>query len=212
MSCFESSTFLKDPNVIRKDLLIKACKRLGWQYELQANNELVVYNTSQNSRQYGEYALKIKDNKVIYNIFYFQGRKLVQQLKQQLHELNVSYAKTTVISAFEEKGFAQERDYDFIPTPRERKRFFMVGRTRDLYETEKRTKIQFTILYDGTVISDSDYIPKDLHDLADEAMATIDAAFGSHRKEGVHIKRKKIPSEYKHKAYCSVKKELSVFS
>ena len=34
MSCFESSTFLKNPDVLNQEVLISACKKLGWKNKI----------------------------------------------------------------------------------------------------------------------------------------------------------------------------------
>jgi hypothetical protein len=78
----------------------------------------------------------------------------------------------------------------------------MVAHSRISEETEKRVEIEFTIKFDGTIVSDSNYIPEDVHKLADKAMEAIDRAFGTTRKEGEQIKRKEIPAKYKNKTYC----------
>jgi hypothetical protein len=77
----------------------------------------------------------------------------------------------------------------------------MIGYSEMLGETDG-TEIEFTIKYDGTIVTDSNYIPEDIHLLADKAMEGIDKAFGTIRREGVHIKRKPIPAQYQGKAYC----------
>ena len=99
--------------------------------------------------------------------------------------MNVEYAKETILGEFERVGFSFKRDYDFVPNEQEVDRFFMVGYSKIENEDEKRTEIQFTILNDGAVISDSNYIPEDIHKLADEAMEKIDGAFGTNRREGI---------------------------
>ncbi len=48
MSCFEKSTFLKNPQVMNKQVLMDACKKLGWTFNIK-NDELIVYNAKQNA-------------------------------------------------------------------------------------------------------------------------------------------------------------------
>lgn len=59
MSCFESSTFLKNPLVMNQEVLKKACDELGWKYVLQ-NGELIVTDVNQKENVRGEYVLKGK--------------------------------------------------------------------------------------------------------------------------------------------------------
>jgi hypothetical protein len=208
MSCFESSTFLKSPKVMNQNLLKKACDKLGWEYEIK-QDELVVLSTNSNVNLHGEYALKVIGNQVTYNNYYMKnGKALIAALENQFYELNIEYARTTIIESFENNGFNFKKNYDFVPSTEEVESFFMVGYTKNKKETEKRTEIKFTILKDGTIVSDSNYIPEDIHKLADEAMEEIDAAFGTQRREDFEIKRKEIPAKYKHKAYCNAKNKI----
>ena len=66
MSCFESSKFLKNPQVMNQVVLQKACDELGWKYEIR-NNELIVLNANQKENLRGEYLLKVKGDTVTYN-------------------------------------------------------------------------------------------------------------------------------------------------
>ena len=75
-------------------------------------------------------------------------------------------------------------------------------------EEENKTEIQFTILNDGSVVTDSNYIPEDIHKLADEAMLKMDNAFGNKRREGIEIKRKEVPIKYQGKTQCTVNGQL----
>lgn len=206
MSCFESSTFLKNPNVMSQDILKRACEKLGWKFEIiiEHNKEvLYVYNANQQSDLNGEFALKVLDNTVIYNSYYLQnGRELARDLENQFYDLNIQYAEQTILNEFEALGFKYLPDTKFVPSETEKKRFKMVAHSRISEETEKRVEIEFTIKFDGTVVSDSNYIPEDVHKLADKAMEAIDRNFGTFRKEDEHIKRKDIPLKYKNKAYC----------
>jgi hypothetical protein len=206
MSCFESSTFLKNPSLMRADLLKAACEKLGWRFEMkieQSVSVLYVYDAKQNANLQGEYALKVVNNIVSYNRYYMKnGAQLAKILENQFHELNVAYSEQTVIHEFEALGFKYFPDLSFVPNETEKKRFKMVAHSKIAAETEKRTEITFTILHDGTVVSDSNYIPEDVHHLADKAMAAIDTIFGTSRKEGEQILRKSTPAKYKNKTYC----------
>lgn len=208
MSCFESSKFLKNPQVMNQAVLQKACDQLGWKYEIR-NNELIVLNANQKEDLRGEYLLKVKGDTVSYNSYYMKNaREFVSELQEVFFKLNVCYAKETILKEFEGVGFTFKRDYDFVATEEQVDQFFMVGISRIENEDEKRVEIKFTILNDGTVITDSNYIPEDIHKLADEAMQKIDGAFGSQRREGIEIIRKEVPEKYKTKSYCTVNNKI----
>lgn len=55
MSRFESSRFVRNPQVMHVDVLKSACDALGWQYTIQ-DNILTVSDAKQKSRLYGEFA------------------------------------------------------------------------------------------------------------------------------------------------------------
>ena len=208
MSCFESSKFLKNPQVMNQEVLIKACNELGWKYEIR-QNELIVLNANQKEDLRGEYLLKVKGDTVSYNSYYMKNAKeFVAELQGTFYKLNVVYAKETILKEFESVGFTFKRDYDFVATNEEFDRFYMVGYSKIENEDEKRTEIQFTILSDGTVVTDSNYIPEDIHKLADEAMLKLDSAFGTSRREGIEIKRKEVPERYKTKSFCTVNNKI----
>ena len=206
MSCFESSTFLKNPNVMNQEILKQACEKLGWKYEVKIENNkqsLYIFDVNQKTNLHGEFALKVVDNVVQYNSYYMNnGQELVHELESQFYELNVHYAKETILKEFKAAGFKYMPDVKFTPNATEKFRFKMVAHSKMSSETEKRTEILFTIKADGTIVSDSNYIPEDIHKLADKAMESIDKAFGTKREEGTHIKRKEIPAKYKNNAYC----------
>lgn len=77
----------------------------------------------------------------------------------------------------------------------------MVGRSKDKNETEPVGQIKFTILFDGTVISDSNYLPEDVNKLAHAAMDSIDLNFSSQRV----MTKKEIPLKYKDRMNKTVK-------
>lgn len=212
MSCFESSTFLKNPMVMNQQVLKKACEKLGWKYEIRSErgqDVLYIFDVNQASQLYGEYALKVNGNQVTYNSYYLKnGTQLVKELEQSFYGLNVEYAKETILREFKAVGFKLLPDMKFVPNEKEKERFKMVAHSRISAETEKRTEIEFTILFDGTIVSDSNYIPEDIHKLADKAMEAIDASFGTVRKEGEQIRRKEIPARYKNKAYCKANNKI----
>lgn len=206
MSCFESSTFLKNPAIMNMEFLKKACQQLGWQFEIkQEGNKQALYITmaGNQSNLHGEYALKVVDNEVTYNSYYLKnGKQVVKELEQEFYGLNVHYAKQAVLTEFESMGFKYLPEIGFVPDEIIRDCFKMVAHSRIAEETEKRVEIEFKIMYDGTVVTDSNYIPEDVHKLADKAMEAVDRAFGTQRKEGEQIKRKEIPAKYRNKTYC----------
>jgi hypothetical protein len=208
MSCFESSKFLKNPQVMNQAVLIKACEELGWKYEIR-EGELIVLNANQKEDLKGEYLLKVRGDSVSYNSYYMKNAKeFVSELQETFFKLNIVYAKETILKEFESAGFSFKRDFDFVPTKEEVDRFYMVGYSKIENEEENKTEIQFTILNDGTVVTDSNYIPEDIHTLADEAMLKMDAAFGNKRREGYEIKRKEVPAKYQGKTYCTTNGQL----
>ena len=212
MSCFESSTFLKSPQVMNQEILKKACEKLGWKFEIKKEQEtqvLYVFDTNKNTNLHGEFALKVIDNVVTYNSYYMKnGQQLINVLESQFYDLNVVYAKETILREFQAVGFKFLPDWKFTPTEKEKEKFKMVASTKMPNETEKRTEIEFLIKYDGTIVTDSNYIPEDIHRLADKAMDAIDKSFGTKRKEGEQIMRKPIPSIYRGKTYCSASGQI----
>ena len=96
-------------------------------------------------------------------------------------DTNVEYAKKTVVDAFRKKGFTLKKLYDYTPTAEEVDRFCMVGYTKLEDEKEKRYEIKFSILNDGTVVTDSNYLPDDVNEMAHAAMDDLQEAFGNKR-------------------------------
>lgn len=208
MSCFETSTFLKNPGVFNSKIFIQAAEKLNWEYEIKNDDEVVVTNIP-GTNLYGEYAIKIIHGEVSYNSYYLKnGKELVKELQSEFFTLNVEYAKKTILTEFEKVGFSLKKDYDFEPNDEVRDRFFMIGYSKLEEESEKRAEIEFSILNDGTIVSDSNYIPFDVHELADKAMEEIEKSFGHQRREGIDIKRKEIPLKYKNKSYCTAKNKI----
>ena len=194
MSCFETSKFLKNPQIFSKDILIKAAQRLNWEYKVTNNEVAITKIPNQNVR--GEYAMKITGSKVIYNSYYLKnGKQLVDDLQEVFYKLNVEYAKNSILTEFKNVGFTLKKDYDFEANQTEVDRFYMVGYSKNPNEKEKRTEIQFTILNDGTVVSDTNYLPSDMHKLADEAMRKLEEKLGNKRNES-DIVKKQVPIRY----------------
>jgi hypothetical protein len=203
MSCFESSTFLKNPDIMNQELLISACEKLGWKYSISVN-ELTVFQLNSNENLRGEYAMKIVGNKVTYNRYYLQNaQRKVQELQNTFYELNVKYAEESIIREFKKQGWTFKSNVNFKANENEKVSFYMVGRSKLKEEAEPVSQIKFTILKDGSVKTDSDYIPKDIHELADKAMESLESVFGNNRE----INGKEIPLKYKHKTFCENKKQ-----
>ena len=206
MSCFESSTFVKNPDVMNQEVLIQSCKKLGWKYSITAN-ELTIFQLNADENLRGEYAMKIVGNKVTYNTYYLKNAKSkVQELQNTLYELNVKYAEESIIREFKKQGWTFKSNEKFKASIEEKISFFMIGRSKLKEETEPIAQIKFTILKDGSVKTDSDYIPKDIHELADKAMLELESIFGNERT----INGKEIPLKYKHKTFCENKKTISL--
>lgn len=197
MSCFESSTFIRNPDVMNSDVLAQACDKLGWKYT-KTSNELTIYQLNGNEILGGEYAIKIVGNKVTYNTYYLNNAKSkVNELQSEFYELNVKYAEESIIREFRKQGWTFKSNDKFKPNTDQKVSFYMVGRSKLKEETEKVAQIKFTILRDGSVKTDSDYIPRDIHDLADKAMLELEGVMGSKRQ----IIGKEIPLKYKHKTF-----------
>ncbi len=206
MSCFESSTFLKNPDIMNQEILISACEKLGWKYSV-IGNELTVFQLNSNENLRGEYAMKITGNRVTYNTYYLQNaQSKVRELQSTFYELNVKYAEEAIIREFKKQGWTFNSNDKFKENENEKVSFYMVGRSKLKDETEPISQIKFTIMKDGSVKTDSDYIPKDIHELADKAMESLESIFGNKRE----IKGKGIPLKYKHKAFCENKKTISI--
>ena len=58
MSRFESSRFVRNPQVMHVDVLKSACEALGWTYCI-TGDELLVSDAKQDANLYGEFALKL---------------------------------------------------------------------------------------------------------------------------------------------------------
>lgn len=193
MSRFETSKFIRNASVMNQECLIEACQKLNWKYT-QRGNELLITDIGIKQSFGSEFAIKVKGNDVTYNTYYLGNTKeYVQKLQGVYNELSVEYSKTTVLNEFKKKGFTFKSNDKFIATEEGKVSFFMVGRSKDKTETEPVGQIKFTILYDGTVVSDSNYLPADVNALAHAAMDGIDLNFSSKRV----MTKKEIPLKYK---------------
>ncbi len=195
MSRFETSKFVRNASVMNQECLIDACLKLNWKFAKQGD-ELLITDIGIKQSFGNEYAIKVKGSNVTYNTYYLGNTKeYVQKLQNIYNELNVEYSKTTIINEFKNKGFTFKSNDKFISTQEEKISFFMVGRSKDKKETEPIGQVKFTILFDGTVISDSNYLPEDVNKLAHAAMHNIDLKFSSQRV----MTKKEIPLKYKDK-------------
>ncbi|MBQ9752800.1 MAG: hypothetical protein IJV81_08260 [Paludibacteraceae bacterium] len=195
MSRFESSKFIRNGSVMRQDCLIAACDKLGWQYKIE-NDTIYVTDFGIGTTFGFEYAIKVEGTTVTYNTYYFDRTKeYVKKLQDVYNVLNVEYSKTVIIKAFKKNGFTFKSNPLFVQTDTEKESFFMVGRSSIKNEDEPVGQIKFTILYDGTIISDSDYLPEDVNKRAHASMDEIDDHFSSSRV----MTRKEIPVKYRHK-------------
>lgn len=105
MSRFESSRFVRNPQVMHVDVLKSACDALGWQYTIH-DNILTVSDAKQKSRLHGEFALKLNltTNEVTYNTYYMpNATQKVLELQEQFYALNATYAKNSLIQEFKKK-------------------------------------------------------------------------------------------------------------
>ena len=181
MSRYESSRFVKDPKVMNPDVLAKACDKLGWKYILKGG-DLLVTDLGGKEKLYGEVALKVSGGTVTYNSYYLKnGQELVEELKSVFFPLNVEYARDSVIQSFSAQGFTYKKDYSFRPTEEVADHFSMVGYTELADEKEKRYEVAFSILRDGTVVTDSNYLPDDVNDRAHRSMDRLQELFGRER-------------------------------
>jgi hypothetical protein len=195
MSRFETSKFVRNASIMNQECLIEACQKLNWKFNRQGD-ELLITDIGIKQSFGNEYAIKVKGSNVTYNTYYLGNvKEYVQKLQSVYNELNIEYSKTTIINEFKNKGFTFKSNDSFVVTEEEKVSFFMVGRSKDKNETEPIGQIKFTILFDGTIISDSNYLPDDVNKLAHAAMDEIDVNFCSKRI----MTKKNVPLKYKDK-------------
>jgi hypothetical protein len=179
------------------EVLKTACDSLGWKYSL-SNNILTVSDADQMRNMYGEYILQVNliTNKVSYNTYYTpDASQKVVDLQNAFYKLNAEYARKALIQSFKRKGFTYLSNDKFQPTDEEVYSFFMVGRSHDKTEDEPIAQIKFLILKDGTIVTDSDYLPNDVNEKAHAAMDELEILLGNKRI----MTKKDIPSKYLHK-------------
>ena len=205
MSCFESSTFIKNPDFMNQMVLISACQKLGYKYILEKDT-LTITELDSNVNMHGEYAIKVIGNKVTYNTYYLKNvKEKVDSLQTVFFELNVKYSEESIIREFKKQGWTFKSNEKFKPNQKEKVSFFMVGRSKLKDETEPLAQIKFTIMNDGSFVTDSSYIPKDIHELADKAMEDLENLLFNSRT----VNPKEIPLKYKNKAFCAPKTKIN---
>lgn len=194
MSRFESSRFARNPQVMNANVLKAACDALGWQYSIQ-NNILLVTEVGSGSNFFGECALKLdmSTNEVTYNTYYMpNSQEKVEELKEKFQELNAEYSRNALISEFEKAGFTYRSNFTFVSTKEEKYSFYMEAKSYDPLEDEPFASIKFTILNDGTIVTDSDYLPNDVNENAHEAMDILEQHLGNKRV----MTKKPVPAKY----------------
>lgn len=197
MSRFESSRFVRNNNIMNVEVLKSACDSLGWTYNLKGDI-LTVSDVKQKGTLYGEFALRlnVKTNEVVYNTYYLpDAPQKVKDLQNQFYLINAEYARKSLIQEFKEKGFTYKTNDRFVPTSETLYSFFMVGRSKDKSEEEPVAQIRFDILKDGTIVTDSDYLPNDVNERAHDAMDVLEKLMGNKRV----MTKKEVPSKYLHK-------------
>ncbi len=197
MSRFESSRFVRNNNIMNKDVLISACDALGWTYKLEGD-VLTISDVKQQATLYGEFALRLntRTNEVVYNTFYLpNASQKVQELQEQFYRINAEYARKSLIQEFKKKGFTYKSNDRFTPTTETLYSFFMIGRSKDKNEDEPVAQIKFEIMRDGTIVTDSDYLPNDVNERAHAAMDVLEQLMGNKRV----MTKKPVPSKYLHK-------------
>lgn len=197
MSRFESSRFVRNNKIMNVEVLKDACDSLGWTYSLKGH-VLFITDVKQKANLYGEFALKVnvETNEVVYNTYYLPNApQQIKDLQDKFYLINAEYAKKSLIQEFKKKGFTYKTNVHFVPTSETLYSFFMVGRTKDKNEEEPVAQIRFDILKDGTIITDSDYLPNDVNERAHEAMDFLEKLMGNKRV----MTKKKVPSKYLHK-------------
>ncbi|MBP6663727.1 MAG: hypothetical protein KA783_04350 [Chitinophagales bacterium] len=208
MSCFETSIFLSNPD---EHLLISvakaACDALNWQYN-QNKNRFYITDVGRGTDLNGEYALAIIGNKLMKNTFYLRDNKAtyyVEQLLQKYNELLPDYEKQVIVNAFKQQGYGYvDQSEELAENPKLVFSFAMQAMSKLQNETDKTAKIHFTVSNQGNIVTESNYIPADIHVQADHAMANIELKLGMKRR----IYPKEIPPKYAKKTFCQPKNNV----
>ena len=207
MSCWETSTFLPNQKKVKVSLLKEACLKLGWKIET-SNSIITVLDANQNTNLYGEYALKVIGNEVNYNTYYMNnGKEKLTELQEEYMKLFLPDLVKTIQNTFKKVGYSILENQRFRATADKYNSFFVVATSKQ--EEGIKGKIKFTILTDGTVETDSEYIPEDIHELADQAMENLEEALMSERR--IEPKpRHLIPASQRNKVHCNAKKTIKL--
>lgn len=210
MSRFETSKFVRNKQVMRLECVKEACNKLGWKYQL-SENRLVVTDVGRGQNSWNENLIVIEGDQVTYNTYVLGGNREVQKLQdvytEIVNELNAEYSRQTVINAFKKNGFTYKSNEKFRANEIERFSFYMVGRSKDKEESEPVGQVKFTIMADGTVVSDSNYLPEDVNKRAHESMDIIDGDFNSKRV----MTKKEIPPKYRDKVVQTKARYVKLF-
>lgn len=210
MSRFETSRFVRNRRVMRLDCVKEACDKLGWKYRLSANG-LAITDVGLGQNAWSEDLIIVSGDQVSYNSYALGGNRDVQKLQDAyaeiIDELNAEYSRQTVINAFKKNGFTYKSNEKFKAAKSERFSFFMVGRSKDKEESEPVGQIKFTILSDGTVVSDSNYLPEDVNKRAHASMDAIDGDFASKRV----MTKKDVPPKYREKVAQTKARYVKLF-
>ena len=206
MSRFETSKFVRNASVMNQECLIDACQKLNWKFDINAD-ELLITDIGIKKSFGGEFAIKVKGNQITYNTYYLgNAKEYVSKLQSIYNGLNIEYSKTMIINEFKKKGFTFKANDKFIPTENEKVSFYMLGRSKDKNESEPLGQILFTILEDGTIVSDSNYLPDDVNKLAHAAMDAIDVNFSSKRV----MTKKDVPLKYRDRIAKSKSTQIQI--
>ena len=101
MSRFESSTFVRDENVMNQQILISTCEELGWMYVIKGD-ALLITDIGTEEKFYGEYDSGIryddKDMGIIWPYDEIGGKeKVINSIKddnlQSFKEFMINYDK-----------------------------------------------------------------------------------------------------------------------
>lgn len=196
MSRFETSKFVRNKQVMRLECVKEACDKLGWKYQLVDKTLTISVN--------GYWPIKITGDQVTYNN-HMSGD--VRKLQDMYDELNAEYSRQTVINAFKKNGFTYKSNEKFHANETEKFSFYMVGRSKDKEESEPVGQVKFTIMADGTVVSDSNYLPEDVNKRAHASMDIIDGDFSSKRV----MTKKDIPPKYRDKVVQTKARYVKLF-
>ena len=210
MSCYERSEFVPDQGVLDQSILKSACESMGWKYRV-SGRRMVITSLGSRIDFRGEAALIIEGNQVKWNSYFMKdGRQKLTQLQAAYQEeflkVRIAYALEAVQTEFKSRGFSILEDLHFRPDQEIKHGFYVKGKSKIKGEKEPYAKVKVRILANGTIRTDSDYIPEDIHELADEAMESIEALMGTKRT----IKPKKIPAKHANKAFCKARKNIKI--